>query len=322
MDFGPDKRFWYGPASGRTTVDGKPCWPISNTCAAGMPMNTEAKTLGASLQADIDLTDTQLLRLGAEYQGYRSMTGGHPPGPTCIRAPFGTSTTAGATGWRCYGEWESAANAAMADLAGYSLRAGRYGYRGCPGLQHHPDRPHGNQYRRGQSLQCPGPSGNRQQRQPDRPGPLSPGRDQDLEFGFAHLVRSPNLYERYTWSTWTMAASMNNSVGDGNGYVGDINLKPEQANTLSATFDWHAPERDWEIQATPYYTYVTDYVDAIRTAVWMSRRLQCPAICQSEGAASTASISRARCLWLQERLWPVWPQGPPELYQRRRTGYE
>ncbi|MGB8146551.1 MAG: TonB-dependent receptor, partial [Chromatiaceae bacterium] len=37
----------------------------------------------------------------------------------------------------------------------------------------------------------------------------------------------------------------------------------------SATFDWHAPERDWEIQATPYYTYVTDYVDAIKTAVWI-----------------------------------------------------
>jgi iron complex outermembrane receptor protein len=46
-------------------------------------------------------------------------------------------------------------------------------------------------------------------------------------------VRSPNLYERYTWSTWSMAAVMNNFVGDGNGYIGNIDLKPEKATPLS-----------------------------------------------------------------------------------------
>jgi iron complex outermembrane receptor protein len=86
----------------------------------------------------------------------------------------------------------------------------------------------------------------------------------DIEFGFAHKARSPNLYERYTWSTWAMAAVMNNFVGDGNGYLGNPDLKPEQADTLSASFDWHAPDRRWALKATPYYTQVTDYVDAIR----------------------------------------------------------
>jgi hypothetical protein len=86
----------------------------------------------------------------------------------------------------------------------------------------------------------------------------------DIDFGFARKVRSPNLYERYTWSTWTMAAVMNNTVGDGNGYLGDVNLKPEKAHTLSATFDWHAADRGWEFKATPYYTRVTDYIDAIQ----------------------------------------------------------
>ena len=43
----------------------------------------------------------------------------------------------------------------------------------------------------------------------------------DLEVGVARKTRSPNLYERYTWSTWSMAAVMNNFVGDGNGYYGD-----------------------------------------------------------------------------------------------------
>ena len=57
----------------------------------------------------------------------------------------------------------------------------------------------------------------------------------DIEFGLARKVRSPNLYERYTWSTTTMAALMNNFVGDGNGYVGNIDLKPERPTPASFT---------------------------------------------------------------------------------------
>ena len=45
---------------------------------------------------------------------------------------------------------------------------------------------------------------------------------------------------------WSMAALMNNFVGDGNGYLGDPALKPETAHTLSASFDWHAADRAWE----------------------------------------------------------------------------
>jgi iron complex outermembrane receptor protein len=86
----------------------------------------------------------------------------------------------------------------------------------------------------------------------------------DIEFGFAHKVRSPNVYERFTWSTWSMAAAMNNFVGDGNGYIGNLNLTPEQANTLSATFDWHAPDNTWGFKATPFYTQVDDYIDAVQ----------------------------------------------------------
>ena len=44
MDFGADKRFWYGPASGGSGVlSGIPCGAISATCAAGMPMETKSK---------------------------------------------------------------------------------------------------------------------------------------------------------------------------------------------------------------------------------------------------------------------------------------
>jgi len=85
----------------------------------------------------------------------------------------------------------------------------------------------------------------------------------DIEFGAARKVRSPNLYERYTWSSWTMPALMNNFTGDGNGYVGDIDLEPEKAWTVSTTFDWHAADRSREIRVTPFYTRVDDYIDAV-----------------------------------------------------------
>jgi len=91
-----------------------------------------------------------------------------------------------------------------------------------------------------------------------------PNPNTDFELGLARKVRSPNLYQRYTWSTWSMAAIMNNTVGDGNGYLGDVNLKSEKAHTVSATLDWHTANRDWALKATPYFTYVNDYIDAVQ----------------------------------------------------------
>ncbi|WP_040727270.1 TonB-dependent siderophore receptor [Thiomicrorhabdus sp. Kp2] len=85
----------------------------------------------------------------------------------------------------------------------------------------------------------------------------------DMDFGLARQVRSPNLYERYTWSTWGMAAIMNNFYGDGHGYVGNLNLKPETAYTLSANMNWHsADNKTWDIQVMPYISHVDNYIDA------------------------------------------------------------
>jgi iron complex outermembrane receptor protein len=67
MDFGPDKQYVYGDAS-------------------GMPMYSKGKTTGASLKSDIKLNQQDLLRVGAEMQRYglndwwpASGTGGMSP---------------------------------------------------------------------------------------------------------------------------------------------------------------------------------------------------------------------------------------------------
>lgn len=95
----------------------------------------------------------------------------------------------------------------------------------------------------------------------------------DLELGFSRKTRSPNIYERYTWAGGygsnpvasgpiAMDMAMINWFGDGNGYVGNLDLKPEVAHTISATATLHdASQKEFEIKFTPYYTKVNDYID-------------------------------------------------------------
>ncbi|MFG1299724.1 TonB-dependent receptor plug domain-containing protein [Xanthobacter sp. V3C-3] len=85
------------------------------------------------------------------------------------------------------------------------------------------------------------------------------------ELGLARKTRSPNFYERYAWSTNPMAMSMIGWFGDGNGYVGNLDLVPEAAHTVSFTATWHDPaNKAWELKVSPYYSYVVNYIDADR----------------------------------------------------------
>jgi iron complex outermembrane receptor protein len=91
---------------------------------------------------------------------------------------------------------------------------------------------------------------------------FEPNQVESYDLGLSRKNRSPNLYERYSWSTWSMASIMNNYAGDGNGYVGNVNLKPETAYTLSTAANWNDASKEiWGIRLNPYYTYVDNYVD-------------------------------------------------------------
>ena len=86
--------------------------------------------------------------------------------------------------------------------------------------------------------------------------------DSSIELGYSMKTRSPNLYQRYTWSTWKMAANMNNLYGDGNGYVGNIDLEPETAHKIGLVLNHQDDNKNWRIKINPYYTYISDYIDA------------------------------------------------------------
>ncbi|MBI4455814.1 MAG: TonB-dependent receptor [Acidobacteria bacterium] len=96
-----------------------------------------------------------------------------------------------------------------------------------------------------------------------------PDSTSSYDFGYARKTRSPNLYERYLWvKRSSMSVQMNGWFSDGNGYTGNLDLRPEVANTLSATAGWHdAARKNWELKITPYYTRVQDYIDVDRCPV-------------------------------------------------------
>lgn len=101
---------------------------------------------------------------------------------------------------------------------------------------------------------------------------FEPGQAHAVKFGYARKTRSPSLYERYSWGRGTMAMSMIGWFGDANGYVGNLDLKPEVANTVSATLAWHdINKQDWELNLTPYYTYVQDYIGVNRIGTFHPR---------------------------------------------------
>ncbi|MCG3170243.1 MAG: Vitamin B12 transporter BtuB [Pseudomonadales bacterium] len=264
MDFGDDKRFWYGSNSGA----GTPCSPVRfhgdplGTCAGGMPMYTGSETVGALLRADLTLSPEDLLRVGAEYQSYElddwwpASGGGMGPGT------FWNIRDGERERKALFAEWES--RFATAWTASLGVRYERVGTDA------------GDAQGYSTAVMAPGA----QYADSTRFNALDHARNDDnwdlaalarhvaserleIEFGYAHKVRSPNLYERYTWSTWAMAATMNNFVGDGNGYVGNPALDPEQADTLSAALDWHSADRSRQLRVTPFYTRVDDYIDAV-----------------------------------------------------------
>lgn len=268
MDFGDDKRYWYGADSGGgSATSGTPCAPISATCAAGMPMYTESKTTGASVKADIALSGQNLLRVGAEMHHYRLDDWWPASGSGMWPGTFWNINDGKRDRTALFAEWEAQRGTNWITLLGaryenVQMDAGDVrGYNpstdGMGAMKHY-------QQRDGDAFNALDRSRTDNNLDFTALARYTPRADLNVEFGFARKVRSPGLYEVYPWSTWQMAALMNNFVGDGNGYVGNPDLKPETAHTVSATFDWHAPEREWEFKATPYYTRVTDYIDAVQ----------------------------------------------------------
>lgn len=262
MDFGPDKRYWYGMASGGGAAqNGVPCGPVGASCAAGMPMFTEGKTTGLTVKGEVHLQGGDRLRLGTELQRYAVNDWWPPSGGGMWPGTFWNIRDGERHRSALFAEWDGQLKPQWKGLLGARVErvhmdAGEAaGYNPAGG---------GNQGRDAALFNAADRHSSDRNMDLTALARWTVSATQDIEFGFAHKERSPNVYERFTWSTWQMAALMNNFVGDGNGYVGNLALKPEKASTVSATFDWHAKDQRWGFQATPYLTRVSDHIDAVQ----------------------------------------------------------
>ena len=269
MDFGPDKRYWYGTASGGANPPGgnaTPCSPISPTCAAGMPMYTEGRNTGLTLQAELPLGEADRARLGAEYRAQRLDDWWTPSGAMMWPGTFWNIRDGERDRYGLFAEWEGR-RGSVTHILGVrhetvQMNAGPVaGYKTVIGTPPTPGTDVGNQIAESSAFNA------RPHERTDHNWDLvwlmryAPDAVQRYELGLARKSRSPGLYERYTWSTWQMAALMNNFLGDGNGYVGNLDLRPEVAYTLSAAGEWRAGGWTWRL--APYYSRVDDYIDAV-----------------------------------------------------------
>jgi iron complex outermembrane receptor protein len=242
-----------------------------------MPMSSEAQTNGGQVKANVDVIEGHQLRLGTDFQYYRLDDWWPPigvPGSSMCCSDFYNIRDGRRDRLGIFGEWEARWSREWTSLfgirtdkvisdvgnaqgynTGWRFVGGQWVERGNAGLYY------------ADAAAFNAKDLKREDRHFDFTtlSRYEPTAQQTYELGLARKTRSPNLYERYPWSTNAMAALMNNFVGDGNGYIGNPDLKPEIAHTLSATADWHDVTKDqWQLRATTYVTYVDNYIDARR----------------------------------------------------------
>lgn len=248
---------------------------LANPTSLGMPMDTEGKTTGALLKAELLLSERDTLKVGSEIQRYRLNDWWDPVSATpgmMAPNPFWNIKEGQRDRFDLFGEWEARWSSQWLTQVGVrsstmTMDTGKVqGYNNMSGMMGYGDPAN--------PASVPGAFNALDHSKTDHNLDFSaltrytPDAEKTFEAGFSRKTRSPNLYERYTWSTNNnMVMNMINWTGDANGYVGNLNLKPEIANTLSATADWHdAARQQWGLQVTPYYTYVQDYIDAVPCA--------------------------------------------------------
>jgi iron complex outermembrane receptor protein len=336
MDIGQDKhnQFLDGSASGGGFA------PPNDQ----MPMETRGRNLGYKIMAEIPFSDRDTFRIGNEYHSNRirdfwpavhtdttiAANNNDPRTAFWMMAPESYININNGERDRVgfFGEWEANWNAQWKSLLGL-----RYDHTNTDTGDVQPYNP---------DLINTGPA-----RTMDRAGAITalnaanafnardhernndtfdvtalmqytPNDMSQYEFGYARKNRAPNLYERYTWGARRMDMAMIGWHGDGNGYVGNMDLTEETAHTVSFTAAFHEPKSSlWEVSATPYFTYVNNFIDA--------DRCQSASTSTASGCGATPQTATNSFVYLQyanhdARLWGADVSGRAQLYKDNKLG--
>lgn len=245
MQFGSDKEYWYG-----TMMD-----PSSNV-TPGMPMETRSETNGLNVKANYIVSDKDTLKSGLEYQKYH-LEDSWPPSGTGMMSPRYMKNINDGERDRLdiFAEWERKWSQDWFTQAGL-----RYTYIKT-------DAGNVQTYMNGGGLGSENFNAANKEKTFNNLDFTSIAAytiddTKTIEGGYAIKNRAPNLYELYAWNTGGMESIMNNWVGDGNGYVGNLNLDSETAHVFSFSGNIHNQAKTTNLKITPHYSYVNDYIDA------------------------------------------------------------
>ncbi len=242
------------------------------TAGGGMPMNTEVHTAGYAVKADILLGQAGTLRIGNEFQHQWLNDWWPPVAGSMMMGPNAFINVNGAKRDRLgtFLEWEKAWDGGLTVTAGVRndqvwMNTGDVAPYGT-GMMQMADAMAATAFN----------AADRKTHDSNWGGALMVryrlSAAAELEVGYARKTRSPNVYERYSWGQGSMASRMIGWFGDGNGYVGNLALKPEKADTLSAALAvgeggrGETGQGGWSLRAAPWYTHVDDYIDVVKLA--------------------------------------------------------
>ena len=241
-----------------------------------MPMNTEGNNYGYSIKAEIPLNERNILRIGNEYNRLNLDDWWPPVAGSMMMGPgtYDNINNGKRERLGTFVEWEAKWGQQWTTLLG-----ARYDYvtMNTGNVQPYDWRNPIPMAGMGMGVANPDANAARAFNAQDRKRTdnnfdltallrYTADEASAYELGYARKGRSPNLYERYAWGTGAMAMRMTGWFGDGNGYVGNLDLKPEVAHTANASAIWRSASNSAELRVTPYYTYVEDYIDVNRCA--------------------------------------------------------
>jgi iron complex outermembrane receptor protein len=235
------------------------------TADGGMPMNTDVRTASTSLRLELPVSERDTLRLGGEYHHqwlddiWPAVPGSMMMGPD----DYVNVNDARRDRIGLYGEWEAHWSPRLSSIMGVrydrvSMNTGPVQAYSATSMMSMADATAAMAFN----------AADRHRRDNNWSGSAllsyAASAMVKLELGYAHKVRAPNLYERYAWGRGNMSSSMIGWYGDGNGYVGNLALKPERADTVSAALALGGESQRWSLRIAPYYTRVDDYIDAVK----------------------------------------------------------
>lgn len=255
------RAYWQGVEHEMNFLEDK-----GGTASGGMPMNTSADNFGYAIKASFQLADGDMLRIGNELHAERLDDWWPPVAGSMMMSPNTFININGGKRDRLgtFVEWDKRLGGNWSGELGLRndivwTNAGDVQSYGC-GMMCAADNA------AAIAFNAAGHQRSFVNFDATAIAKYEPSETSAYEFGYARKSRAPNLYELYAWGRGGMASRMIGWFGDGNGYVGNLDLDSEVGHTVSATADFHASDHAWQAKITPYYTYVEDYIGVTKIA--------------------------------------------------------